>query len=59
MIASKEDHILSNLWWARDSHSELQSRDVRNLAGTGCDKAYIERWTTELGLNTLWLECQR
>ena len=57
-IASKEDLIVSKLWWARDSHSELQLRDVRNLAGTGCDRAYIERWTTELGLNTLWLECQ-
>jgi hypothetical protein len=58
-IASKEDLIISKLWWARDSHSELQLRDVKNLAGTGCDTAYITRWTTELALNTLWLECQR
>jgi hypothetical protein len=57
-IASKEDLIISKLWWAKDSHSELQLRDVRNLAGTGCDTAYIERWTKELGLNTLWQECQ-
>ena len=57
-IASKEDLILSKLWWAKDSHSELQLRDVKNLAGTGCDAAYIERWTHELGLHNLWQECQ-
>ncbi|MSU20762.1 MAG: hypothetical protein EXS30_05145 [Pedosphaera sp.] len=56
-IASKEDLIISKLWWAKDSHSELQLRDVRNLARTGCDTAYIERWTRELGLLNLWLEC--
>jgi len=58
-IASKEDLIISKLWWAKDSHSELQLRDVKNLAGTGCDTAYISRWTTELGLNTLWEQCQK
>lgn len=57
-IASKEDLIISKLWWAKDSHSELQLRDVRNLVGTGSDTAYIERWTKELGLHSLWLECQ-
>lgn len=58
-IVSKEDLIISKLWWAKDSHSELQLRDVRNLAGTGCDTAYIGRWTRELGLDTLWMQCQR
>ena len=57
-IASKEDLILSKLWWAKDAHSEQQLRDVLNLACTGCDTAYIERWTQELGLNTLWKQCQ-
>jgi len=56
-IASKEDLIISKLWWAKDSHSELQLRDVKNLAGTGCDGNYIERWTKELGLLKLWQEC--
>src|SRR5688572_17042625 len=55
-ITSKEDLIISKLWWARDSHSELQLRDVKNLASTGCDAEYIERWTHELGLNSLWRE---
>ena len=56
-IASKEDLIISKLWWAKDSHSEQQLRDVKNLVSTGCDTDYITRWTGELGLNTLWPEC--
>ena len=57
-IVSKEDLIISKLWWAKDSHSELQLRDVKNLASTDCDTEYIERWTGELGLLNLWQECR-
>ena len=57
-ITSKEDLIVSKLWWARDSRSEQQLRDVKNLAGTGCDAEYIRHWTSELGLNNLWQECK-
>ena len=57
-IASKEDLIVSKLWWAKDSHSEQQLRDVKNLAGTGCDTDYIEHWTQELGIFNLWQECK-
>ncbi len=56
-IASKEDLIISKLWWAKDSHSEQQLRDVRNLSTTGWDADYIEHWTKELGLLNLWKEC--
>jgi len=55
-IVSKEDLILSKLFWAKDSHSELQLRDVKNLISTGCDRTYIEHWTAELGLSSLWEE---
>jgi hypothetical protein len=55
-IVSKEDLILSKLFWAKDSRSETQLGDVKNLAATGCDRAYIERWTAELGLANLWQE---
>jgi hypothetical protein len=55
-IVSKEDLVLSKLFWAKDSRSELQLRDVKNLVSTGCDRAYIERWTGELGLTNLWKE---
>jgi hypothetical protein len=55
-IASKEDLIISKLWWAKDSRSEQQLRDVKNLVATGCDRDYIARWTQELGLSDLWQE---
>ena len=55
-IVSKEDLILSKLFWAKDSRSELQLRDVKNLVATGCDRRYIEQWTGKLGLDTLWQE---
>jgi len=55
-IVSKKDLIISKLFWAKDSHSELQLRAVKNLTDTGSDTAYIERWTNELGLHKLWQE---
>lgn len=56
-IVTKEDLIISKLFWAKDSHSELQLRDVKKLLATGFDAAYLEKWTQELGLVTLWQEC--
>jgi hypothetical protein len=58
-IATKEDLIISKLFWARDSGSEVQMRDVKNLIATGCDVAYIEKWTREIGLDMLWQKVQR
>jgi len=58
-IVSREDLIISKLWRAKDSHSELQLRDVRNLASPECDLDYIGRWTKDLGLLSLWEECKR
>jgi hypothetical protein len=55
-ITSKEDLILSKLFWAKDSHSELQLRDVKNLVATGCDRPYIDLWSEKLGLTSLWRE---
>jgi len=54
---SKEDLIISKLFWAKDSHSELQLGDVKNLVATGYDSTYLEYWTRELGLNNLLTEC--
>jgi len=56
-LVSKEDLIISKLFWARDSHSELQLRDVRNLLASGYDVEYLERWTRKLELNSLLQEC--
>jgi hypothetical protein len=52
-IAAKEDLILSKLVWARDSDSELQLRDVRNLLSSGADLAYIRDWGARLGVSEL------
>ena len=56
-IVTKEDLIISKLSWAKDSHSEIQLGDVRNLLATGYDIDYLQRWTRELGLNILLEEC--
>ncbi len=55
---SAEDLIISKLLWAKDSHSEMQLRDVANLAGTvgGLDTGYINRWVRELGLEQIYKE---
>jgi hypothetical protein len=56
-IVSKEDLIISKLFWAKDSQSELQLGDLRNLLATGYDTAYLRDWTHELGLDTLLQGC--
>ena len=56
-IVSKEDLIISKLHWARKSLSPRHLRDVKNLAATGCDTAYIERWTRALGIYKMWEDC--
>jgi hypothetical protein len=56
-IVSKEDLMLSKLSWAKDSHSEIQLSDVKNLLATGYDAIYLQRWTRELGLDSLLEEC--
>ena len=52
-IVSKEDLILSKLSWAKESHSELQLRDVRNLLLAEPDLDYLNRWSSELRVDQL------
>ena len=49
-IVSLEDLILSKLYWARDSRSELQLRDVRNLLGLDSDRDYLRSRAKILGV---------
>ncbi|MFN2541357.1 MAG: hypothetical protein ABR514_04195 [Chthoniobacterales bacterium] len=56
-IASKEDLIISKLSWAKNSRSELQLRDVKNLLAIEYDADYLRGWTRQLGLDTLLEEC--
>ena len=49
-IVSKEDLILAKLLWAKDSRSETQRNDVRNLLAGDCDHAYLLHWAAYLQL---------
>ena len=53
-VVSREDLILAKLLWARESQSEMQLRDVRNLLAGSCDLDYIRKWVPLLGLTTLF-----
>lgn len=52
-IVSKEDLILSKLHWAKDSRSELQLGDVRNLLSTNPDLDYLNEWSSVLDVDQL------
>lgn len=60
-IVSPEDLILSKLYWAKDSRSELQLRDVVGLiaAVPALDAAYMTKWAARLGLADLLREVQQ
>jgi hypothetical protein len=53
LIVSREDLILSKLFWAKDSKSEMQLRDVRNLLTTNCDTAYLRSRASTLRVDEL------
>ena len=57
-IVSKEDLILSKLDWAKDTKSEMQLRDVKNLLTASPDMEYLRRWAPELNVNALLEECR-
>ena len=53
-IVSIEDLILSKLLWSRESRSEQQPRCVKLLLAAPLDRAYLDRWVAQLGLDR-WL----
>lgn len=55
-IVSREDLILSKLYWAKDSKSEMQLRDVRNLLAADCDAVYLHSRASALGVGELLKE---
>jgi hypothetical protein len=52
-IVSREDLVLSKLFWAKDSKSEMQLGDVRNLLSTDCDMAYVRSRAKTLSVDEL------
>lgn len=57
-IVTAEDLIISKLDWARDTRSEVQLADVRNLLASvqDLDRGYIQAWVERLGLRSLYRE---
>jgi len=51
---TKEDLILAKLMWARESHSEVQFRDISNLAESGYDEDYVNTWKDKLRVSDTW-----
>ena len=49
-VISKEDLILSKLWWAKDSHSERQFEDIQRLIESGVDEQFIDGEINAQGL---------
>ena len=60
-IVSPEDLILSKLDWAKESRSQMQLDDVRNLLRSvqGLDTGYLNRWVDRLGLTALYKEVRQ
>jgi hypothetical protein len=58
-IITKEDLIISKLWWAKDSLSEKQLTDVKNLMRAGFDVEYVEKWTSNLNVKRLFEQCRK
>ena len=60
-VVAPEDLILSKLVWARQSESELQQRDVRQLVQSvqGLDWPYLEHWAERLSVSELFDRARR
>lgn len=57
-IVTREDLILSKLYWAKDSRSETHLRDVRNLLTDDCDLDYLHSRAKDLSVAELLQEVQ-
>ncbi|MBI5166540.1 MAG: hypothetical protein HY998_02200 [candidate division NC10 bacterium] len=60
-FVSPEDLILSKLVWARESRSDIQLADVRNLLANveDLDRKYLKEWAGRLGLEETLREMTR
>jgi hypothetical protein len=62
-VASPEDTIIAKLEWSQSSGgSERQRRDVAGILatmGSALDRAHVERWVREMGLEEEWEQAQK
>jgi len=52
-VVSLEDLIISKLYWAKDSFSEMQIKDIVSLIDLDFDMDYVEKWCHHLGLDLI------
>ena len=52
-IVSLEDLIISKLYWMKDSKSDFQKRDILLLLASSHDTLYVEKWSKNLGLESI------
>lgn len=55
---TQEDLIVAKLSWARDTHSEMQIRDIANLSAREYDSDYVAGWVQRLDLQNIWSEVE-
>lgn len=55
---TKEDLMIAKLDWARDTHSEMQIRDIANLSYHEYDSNYVANWIGRLELGDIWAEVE-
>jgi hypothetical protein len=55
-IVAPEDLVISKLFWSKDSLSDFQLRDVKNIlvSTKNLDELYIEKWVETLGLDHVY-----
>lgn len=56
---TKEDLIIAKLNCAKDSHSEMQIRDIANLTESEYDSGYVAKWIADMDLADIWAEVEQ
>jgi hypothetical protein len=61
-VATAEDILIAKLEWAKIAESQRQLQDaaaIVRVRGDLLDRAYVERWVQELGLDEQWSAARR
>lgn len=53
-VISVEDLIISKLYWAKDSQTEMQLNDIRTLMKLSYDEMYVNNWINRLNLKEIY-----